>query len=108
MKRIYNWQGWMYGLLLLMGTACTDEIETSVGGLLREGEVALQWLGPNMGIQHVGTRSSDYKEPSETAINNVHVFIFKEDGNYLTTTEGSSDAFQGYRYQNRGYPDKAT
>ena len=98
MKRIYNWQGWMYGLLLLMGTACTDEIETSVGGLLREGEVALQWLGPNMGIQHVGTRSSDYKEPSETAINNVHVFIFKEDGSYLTTTDGSSDAFQGYRY----------
>lgn len=104
MKKKYSWKAGVLGLLLLTGTACTDEMETGVSGILRQGEVALQWLGPNMGIQHVGTRGTDSKTAEEQQINNVHVFVFNADGKYLAvnTAGGVSDAFQGYRYVPNG------
>lgn len=104
MKKKYSWKAGVLGLLLLTGTACTDEMETGVSGILRQGEVALQWLGPNMGIQHVGTRGTDSKTAEEQQINNVHVFVFNADGKYLAvnTAGGTSDAFQGYRYVSDG------
>ena len=94
----------MFGLLLLVGTACTDDMETGVSGVLHQGEVALQWLGPNMGIQQVGTRGTDSKTAGEQQINNVHVFVFDSNGKYLKANneDGASDAFQGYRYVPNG------
>lgn len=94
----------VFGLLALAVVACTDEADGVSNMALREGEVALQWLAPNMGIQHVTTRGSDPKTAAEQEINNVHVFVFKADGSYLKPdyTGGTSDAFQGYQYVSGG------
>lgn len=99
MDKIKNWRNIAFGLLALLAMACTDE--TGQGGsALGQGEVALQWLGPNMGIQRVSTRGSDPKTAEEQAIHNVHVFIFKADGSYLAATD--NDAFQGYQFVSDG------
>lgn len=94
----------VFGLLALAVVACTDETDGVSNMALRKGEVALQWLAPNMGIQHVTTRGSDPKTAAEQEINNVHVFVFKADGSYLKPdyTGGTSDAFQGYQYVGDG------
>lgn len=94
----------VFGLLALAVVACTDEADGVSNMALREGEVALQWLAPNMGIQHVTTRGSDPKTAAEQEINNVHVFIFDQNGDYLKPdqTGGTSDAFQGYQYVSGG------
>lgn len=94
----------VFGLLALAVVACTDETDGVSNMALREGEVALQWLAPNMGIQHVTTRGSDPKTAAEQEINNVHVFIFDQNGDYLKPdqTGGTSDAFQGYQYVSGG------
>lgn len=94
----------VFGLLALVVVACTDEADGVSNMALREGEVALQWLAPNMGIQHVTTRGSDPKTAAEQEINNVHVFVFDQNGNYLKPdqTGGTSDAFQGYQYVSGG------
>ena len=99
MDKIKNWRNIAFGLLAMVVMACTDETAQS-GITLGQGEVALQWLGPNMGIQRVSTRGTDAKTAEEQAIYNVHVFIFDADGNYLeaNTAGDVSDAFQGYRY----------
>lgn len=94
----------VFGLLALAVVACTDETDGVSNMALREGEVALQWLAPNMGIQHVTTRGSDPKTAAEQEINNVHVFVFDKNGNYLQPNQegGTSDAFQGYQYVGDG------
>ena len=94
----------VFGLLALVVVACTDEADGVSNMALRKGEVALQWLAPNMGIQHVTTRGSDPKTAAEQEINNVHVFIFDQNGNYLKPdqTGDTSDAFQGYQYVGDG------
>ena len=84
------------GLALVGLAACTNEWdETYTHQALREGEVSIQWLSPNMGIKHVQTRASDSKTGEEQQINNVHVFIFDQDGKYLST---GSNATQCYNY----------
>ncbi len=84
------------GLAILALAACTNEWdEQNAGALLKEGEVSIQWLAPNMGIKHVQTRANDSKTGEEQQINNVHVFIFDQDGAYLTT---GTNAVQGYQY----------
>lgn len=102
MKQLLN--NMFLGLLALIVVACTDETDGVSNIVLREGEVALQWLAPNMGIQHVTTRGSDPKTAAEQEINNVHVFIFDQNGDYLKPdqTGGTSDAFQGYQYVSGG------
>lgn len=94
----------VFGLLALAVVACTDETDGVSNMALRKGEVALQWLAPNMGIQHVTTRGSDPKTAAEQEINNVHVFVFDQYGNYLKPdqTGVTSDAFQGYQYVSGG------
>lgn len=94
----------VFGLLALAVVACTDETDGVSNMALRKGEVALQWLAPNMGIQHVTTRGSDPKTAAEQEINNVHVFIFDKNGDYLkpNQTGSTSDAFQGYQYVSGG------
>ena len=87
----------LVALCVMICAACTNEWdEEQTGMILRENEVALQWLPANMAIQHVKTRVSDPKTAEEQQINNVHVFIFGSDGDYLKPEE--SDAIQGYRY----------
>lgn len=84
------------GLALLALAACTNEWDEAYSGrTLREGEVSIQWLAPNMGIKHVQTRANDPKTAEEQEINNVHVFIFNQAGDYLST---GSNATQCYRY----------
>ena len=84
------------GLALLALAACTNEWDEAYSGrALREGEASIQWLAPNMGIKHVQTRASDSKTGEEQQINNVHVFIFDQDGQYLST---GSNATQCYNY----------
>ena len=84
------------GLALLTLAACTNEWDEAYSGrALREGEASIQWLAPNMGIKHVQTRASDSKTGEEQQINNVHVFIFDQDGQYLST---GSNATQCYNY----------
>lgn len=84
------------GLVLLGLAACTNEWDESyTNQALREGEVSIQWLAPNMGIKHVQTRASDSKTGEEQQINNVHVFIFDQVGQYLST---GSNATQCYNY----------
>lgn len=85
----------------VIAAACsTEEWNVQDSGLaLKEGEIALQWLPANMGIHQVATRAEgdgDPKTALERKINNVHIFIFKEDGSYLEAD--GDDAFQGYRY----------
>lgn len=94
----------VFGLLALAVVACTDEADGVSNTTLHQGEVALQWLAPNMGIQHVTTRGSDPKTAAEQEINNVHVFVFGENGEYLQPNQegGTSDAFQGYQYVGDG------
>lgn len=94
----------VFGLLALAVVACTDEADGVSNTTLHQGEVALQWLAPNMGIQHVTTRGSDPKTAAEQEINNVHVFVFGENGEYLQPNQegGTSDAFQGYQFVGDG------
>ena len=84
-------------LATLLSVSCTSELDEQVANMaLREGEVSIQWLSPNMGIKHVKSRATDSKTAEEQKINNVHVFIFDADGDYLSAN--NNDAFQGYRY----------
>lgn len=93
------WKSFL-GLPLLALAACTNEWDEAYSGrALREGEVSIQWLAPNMGIKHVQTRASDSKTGEEQQINNVHVFIFGQDDNYLST---GTNAVQGYQYVSSG------
>lgn len=90
---------WAVSLLALALAACTSEdFETSNDTLmLREGEVALQWVPAQLGVYRVSTSraTGDIKIPEETKINTVHIFIFGPDGKYLT---GGGNAFQGYKF----------
>ena len=75
----------LFGILAaLLSISCTSELDEQVANVaLREGEISLQWLSPNMGIKHVKSRATDSKTAEEQKINNVHVFIFDADGDYL-------------------------
>lgn len=90
---------WAVSLLALALAACTSEdFEKSNDTLmLREGEVALQWVPAQLGVYRVSTSraTGDIKIPEETKINTVHIFIFGPDGKYLT---GGGNAFQGYKF----------
>ena len=101
MNRMNTLKNIAIGLTALLAAACTNEWdEQQPSTPLREGEIALQCLPPNMAIQHVKTRATDTKTGEEQQINNLHVFIFKSDGSYLTAS--GSDAFQGYRFVEGG------
>lgn len=83
-------------LTALLSVSCTSELDDqATRTALREGEVSIQWLAPNMGIKHVKSRASDPKTAAEQQINNVHVFIFDSEGNYLYDGQ---NAVQSYRY----------
>ena len=83
-------------LAALLSVSCTSELDDqATRTALREGEVSIQWLAPNMGIKHVKSRASDPKTAAEQQINNVHVFIFDSEGNYLYDGQ---NAVQSYRY----------
>lgn len=100
MKRYKHiWKTVLAGLTVVLATACTDELADSATGQLplKPGDVALQLLPANMAIHNVSTRGTDPKTAAEQQINNIHVFIFDETGQYLQAS--GSDAFQGYRYQ---------
>lgn len=89
------------GAIVLLGTSCTKELEEQqLAFPLHEGEVALQCLPANMAIQHVKSRATDTKTGEEQQINNIHVFVFTAEGNYLKADD--NDAFQGYRYVEGG------
>ena len=95
------WKGALGVLLALWATSCTNEWEEQQSGLLlKEGEVALQWLPANMGVHKVKTRGTDSKTADEKKMANIHVFVFGANGNYLLP-EGA-DAFQGYRFVSTG------
>lgn len=83
--------------MLLFVSSCSGEWSESSIGNLNPGDVALQWIPANMAIHRVNTRGTDPKTAAEQQINNIHVFVFDKDGNYLTAQ--GNDAFQGYRYQ---------
>lgn len=83
--------------MLLFVSSCSGEWSESSIGNLNPGDVALQWIPANMAIHQVNTRGTDPKTAAEQQINNIHVFVFDKDGNYLTAQ--GNDAFQGYRYQ---------
>lgn len=98
MKKIYL-KSLLAILATLLSVSCTSEWDEQVANVaLREGEVSLQWLSPNMGIKHVKSRATDPKTAEEQKINNVHVFVFGSDGNYLAAD--GADAFQGYGFMN--------
>lgn len=83
-------------LAALLSVSCASELDDqATRTALREGEVSIQWLAPNMGIKHVKSRASDPKTAAEQQINNVHVFIFDSEGNYLYDGQ---NAVQSYRY----------
>ena len=87
----------VWSICVLVAACSTDDLESQrTGMVLKEGEVALQWLPANMGIRQVKTRAMDPKTTQEQQIHNVHVFIFDAYGNYLQSS--GADAFQGYRY----------
>ena len=99
MKHIYNiGKATALALAALLSAACTNELaeQDPVTGL-RPGDVALQWVPANMAVHTVTTRGTDPKTALEQQINNVHVFIFDNTGQYLGAQ--GNDAFQGYRYQ---------
>lgn len=83
--------------MLLFVSSCSGEWSESSIGNLNPGDVALQWVPANMAIHRVNTRGTDPKTAAEQQINNIHVFVFDKDGNYLIAQ--GNDAFQGYRYQ---------
>lgn len=100
MKKYNLFRNILGAVVLLAVAACTNEWdEAYTGQVLREGEVSVQWLAPNMGIKHVQTRASDSKTGEEQQINNVHVFIFDQQGEYLMT---GTNAVQGYQYVSSG------
>ena len=87
------------GLAAMLLFACADE-ELPGGAsdlTLKEGEIALQWLPANMGVQL--SRGTDSKTNAEKEIKNIHVFLFGPDGNYL---DAGQNAFQGYKYLDAG------
>ena len=48
------------------------------------------------------SRGTDTKTGEERQINNVHIFLFDADGNYLEASNEGRDAFQGYRRLDNG------
>lgn len=92
-------RGCLYGLAAILTMGCADdELPGGADVALKEGEIALQWVAANMGM-HV-SRGTDTKTGEERQINNVHIFLFDTDGNYLEPSE--LDAFQGYRRLDNG------
>lgn len=81
-------------LAVALLSACHNEEIPSGDILLKEGEVALQWLPANLGKMTV-SRGTDNKNNEEQKITNVHIFLFDQDGLYLEAKD--ADAFQGYR-----------
>lgn len=94
-------RGCLYGLAAILTMGCVDdELPGGADVALKEGEISLQWEAPNMGT-HV-SRGTDTKTGEERQINNVHIFLFTEKGNYLKPSNDGRDAFQGYRRLDNG------
>lgn len=74
----------MISVVLLLGSCSMDEF----GSLPVSGSdyTALSFTGDPMSKYKVGTRASDSKTEDEKRINNLYIFFFDQDGNYL---EGS-------------------
>lgn len=95
-----GWRGWLCGLVALSLSACMDEELSGSASALKEGEISLQWVAANMG--RVVTKGTDRRTEAEKKINNVHIFLFNRNGNYLTPSSKGRDAFQGYRHLESG------
>ena len=94
-------RGCLYGLAAILTMGCADdELPGGADVALKEGEIALQWVAANMGT-HV-SRGTDTKTGEERQINNVHIFLFTEKGNYLKPSNDGRDVFQGYRRLDNG------
>ena len=91
-----EWRGWLCGLAVVVLSGCIDEELPGSEVALKDGEISLQWVAANMG--RVVTKGTDVKNGDERRINNVHVFLFGPDGEYLEPGNSGNDAFQGYRY----------
>lgn len=108
MKNINKILGIILGLINLFSViSCTDEIPGNDSNMgLSDGEVSLQWVAAPMGVYSVAkentsnsvSRAYEAKDPQETAINKLHLFVFDSSGKYLEATDNS--AFQGYRFLN--------
>lgn len=82
--------------LLMLGACTNDDFLEESNHQLRPGEISLQWVPANMGRVHVQTRGTDPKTALEQQINNVHVFLFNDRGEWLVPN--GADAVQCYRY----------
>ena len=95
-----GWRNWLCGLVAVALSGCIDEELPGSEVALKDGEISLQWVAANMG--RVVTKGTDVKNGDERRINNVHIFLFGLDGEYLEPGSGGNDAFQGYRYLANG------
>ena len=101
-----KWQCVSLLLSAVLLAACGNEEDMGFStSSLQEGGISLQWIPAKMGVYKSDgkalTRGTDPKEEAEQQINNIHVFLFDQDGNYLqpSTEGGASSVFQGYKYQ---------
>lgn len=82
----------VFGLIL---TACTNEEDSAFQPVSQTDGFRIEAVSQNMLIQQVTTRSAIAKDDAEKKINQLYLFFFGPDGNYLQANEGT-DLFKGY------------
>ena len=96
-KKNFNITVGLLGMLVfgLMLTACTNEEDSAFQPVSQTDGFRIEAVSQNMLIQQVTTRSAIAKDDAEKKINQLYLFFFGPDGNYLQANEGT-DLFKGY------------
>lgn len=88
-------------MLIMLVTSCQQE-EDFISENQHKGTFSIQCIPSRMGVIGAGTRAvgdpGDQLTDDERKINELHVFLFDNAGNYLQNKSGSAEDFQGYTY----------
>lgn len=97
MKKNCNIAVGLLGMLVfgLMLTACTQDEDFAFQPVSQTDGFRIEAVSQNMLIQQVTTRSAIAKDDAEKKINQLYLFFFGPDGNYLQADEGTG-LFKGY------------
>lgn len=79
---------------MLLPAACTTEEDFGSSSVLRGGGFSIEAVCQGMLPQQVSTRSAIAKDEEEKRINQLYLFFFDSDGNYLEST--NSEVFFPY------------
>lgn len=96
-KKNFNITVGLLGMLVfgLMLIACTNEEDLAFQPSSQTDGFRIEAVSQDMLIQQVTTRTAIAKDDAEKKINQLYLFFFDPDGNYLKADEGT-ELFKGY------------